>query len=145
MCEYCGCQRIEVIAQLTAEHDLLRNLSRDLTAATDRDDLDRARRVAASMRAVLEPHTGVEERGLFPALADEFGAQVAQLVDEHNSVDAALVDLARPEPDPAWRQRTRKALTDLFEHFVKEQDDVFPAAAATLGPDDWDAVAAQRI
>jgi hypothetical protein len=46
VCEYCGCQAIEVIADLTAEHDRLRELSRDLS--------DAAR--CADLRAALSSH-----------------------------------------------------------------------------------------
>lgn len=144
MCEYCGCQDIEVIADLTAEHDRLRGLSRELRAAADADDLARARPVAAAMREVLTPHTRVEEQGLFPALAEQFGPQLDHLISEHRSIDAALERLAEPEPGSDWQARTRAALAELFDHILKEQDGVFPAAAAMLGPGDWDTVAAVR-
>ncbi len=144
MCEYCGCQQITVVAELTAEHDRLRALSRDLAAAVDHGDLDSARPLAAAMRDVLEPHTHVEESGLFPALAATFGPRIDDLVNEHHSIDAALTDLAGPDPDPGWRQRTRAALIELFNHILKEQDGVFPAAVAMLSPAEWDAVAQAR-
>jgi hemerythrin-like domain-containing protein len=70
MYEYCGCQNVEVIAELTAEHDELRNLGHDLAKAANDGDLAAAQPIAAAMRDLLGPHTEVEERGLFPALAD---------------------------------------------------------------------------
>ena len=144
MCEYCGCQDIDVIADLTTEHDLLRELSRDLEAAMTADDLARASDVAARMRVVLRPHTAVEEDGLFPALAGEFPEQLATLRMEHREIDETLRLLADGEQSQEWKERTHAALLDLFEHILKEQDGVFPAALATLSPDDWQVTAEVR-
>ena len=146
MCEYCGCQQIEVIGELTAEHDRLRDLGRDLAGATRSGDLNSARRYATAMREVLEPHTAVEERGLFPALMDDFADRLHILVDEHRTIDAALAAICERDGDLAsdWQADVLDALDRLFEHILKEQDGVFPAALATLGPSDWEAIAAVR-
>jgi len=144
LCEYCGCQQVAVVSELTVEHDTLRNLGHDLATAANEGDLAAARSLAASMRAVLGPHTEVEERGLFPALAADFSEQLDCLVDEHRSIDAALADLVSDAPPALWRHQTRLALAHLFDHILKEQDGVFPAALSTLTPADWDRVNAVR-
>jgi hemerythrin-like domain-containing protein len=144
VCEYCGCQDIEVIAELTAEHDELRNLGRGLARAADARDLPAARPLAAAMQALLGPHTEVEERGLFPAMAADFGDQLDVLVQEHRSIDAALTDLALDTPSASWPDATRAALAHLFEHILKEQDGVFPAALSTLSRPDWETLAGVR-
>lgn len=144
VCEYCGCQDVDVIAELTAEHDRLRNLGHDLAKAANVGDLVAARPLAAAMLEILEPHTAVEEDGLFPALATDFGAQLDQLVAEHRSIDAALTDVARGTPAASWRATTQLALAHLFDHILKEQDGVFPAALATLDPNDWERIATVR-
>jgi hemerythrin-like domain-containing protein len=144
MCEYCGCQQVDAIAELTAEHDRLRDLGRDLSVAANRGDPAAARTAASAMRALLEQHTYVEERGLFPLLAGEFGPQLQALVDEHHAIEAVLADLAAGTPEPGWRHATHLALAHLFDHILKEQDGVFPAALATLTPAEWDAVDAAR-
>jgi hemerythrin-like domain-containing protein len=146
MCEYCGCQQIDVIGELTAEHDRLRDLGHDLAGATRSGNLSSARRYATAMREVLDPHTAVEERGLFPALMDDFADRLRVLVDEHRTIDAALAAICEPDidPPPDWQADVLDALNRLFEHILKEQDGVFPAALATLGPTDWEAIAAVR-
>lgn len=144
MCEYCGCQQIDVIAELTDEHERLRNLGHELAAAAGAGDLQRARPLAAEMRAVLGPHTQVEEEGLFPALPEQFRERLDELVAEHRSIDAAFDDLDRPEPDAGWPGTIRWTLAHLFDHILKEQDGVFPAALAMLGSAEWDTVAAAR-
>jgi hemerythrin-like domain-containing protein len=144
VCEYCGCQAIEVIADLTAEHDRLRELSRDLSDAARSADLRAARMLTDAMRAILGPHTAVEESGLFPALAGEFPEQIAVLSGEHRAVDAVLASLADDVPPSDWAGRVLAALGQLFEHILKEQDGVFPAALAALSSQDWNDVAAVR-
>ena len=144
VCEYCGCQQIDVVAELTAEHDRLRELGHDLAAAARAADPVAARPLAEAMRTVLGPHTHVEERGLFPALGTDFAAPLEVLVQEHRRIDAVLEEVAGPAPAAGWPERTQVALTDLFEHILKEQDGVFPAALATLGTADWEAVTAAR-
>ena len=72
MCEYCGCQALDAIAELTAEHDAVVELGGQARRALDRGDLDRAADRARAIAAVLRPHTAVEEEALFPAMAAEF-------------------------------------------------------------------------
>lgn len=144
MCEYCGCQNIDVIAELTAEHDLLRNLGADLAKAAEAQDLAAARSLAGAMLEILAPHTAVEEGGLFPAMAGDYAAQLGRLTQEHRAIDAALSAVAGDTPGADWPATTRGVLADLFDHILKEQDGVFPAALATLSPDDWEATAGVR-
>lgn len=140
MCEYCGCDQIEAIAELTAEHDRLRELGRLLAAAAHADDVAGARAAAGQMRAVLRPHTEVEEVALFPAMAVEYPDQIAALTGEHRELERVLAALAG-DPLPAdWAVQANAAVEDLFEHILKEQDGVFPASVTTLGAHDWDAV-----
>jgi hemerythrin-like domain-containing protein len=144
MCEYCGCQDIPAIAELTAEHDRLRELSRELVDACEACDLDAARDLAARMLTVLWPHTSVEEDGLFPALAAEFGDYLGTLQTEHRRIHAALENLFFVAPPAYWPENTIAALDLLFEHILKEQDGLFPAALATLDAHGWESVIAAR-
>ena len=145
MCEYCGCQSVTVIAELTAEHDRVVTMIGLARAAISRGDPDGAATTAREIAAVLEPHTYVEERGLFPALADAFPEHVAALLVEHRRIEAVLAEAGDTTPgDPSWPARLVEALHLLREHILKEQDGVFPAALIDLGPDDWDRIEAVR-
>jgi hemerythrin-like domain-containing protein len=145
MCEYCGCQNLPAIDDLTREHDLVVNLIGDVRAAQRDGDLPGLARAAQRIAVILEPHTVVEEEGLFPALADEFPDQMAALCGEHRRIAAVLDEAATVVPaDPTWPGRLLEALELLRNHILKEQDGVFPAALAGLGPEQWDAVAAVR-
>jgi hemerythrin-like domain-containing protein len=148
MCEYCGCQAVEAIAVLTAEHDAVVTVIGRVRTALESRDLREAARQAVRIAGLLEPHTVVEERGLFPALADDFPEQVDRLVDQHRRIEEAL-DGARPvaagePPAPGWSARLTEAIYLLREHILAEQDGVFPAALAFLSPQQWADVDAIR-
>lgn len=146
MCEYCGCQEaVAAVAELTAEHDLVVDLSGRVRAALAGGDRDEAARRAREVTAVLRAHTAVEERGLFPPLAEEFPDHVDALQQEHRLVEAVLGEAAAGTPtDPAWDGRVLDALAVLRLHILKEQDGVFPAALARLDATDWDRLDAVR-
>ena len=147
MCEYCGCQALTAIEELTREHDHVVNLIGDVRAAVKAGDPARAAGLACRIAAVLGPHTEVEERGLFPALAGDFPEHVTALRDEHRRIEAVLAEARGGDgtpPDPTWGARLVETLDVLRDHILKEQDGVFPAALATLGTDHWDAIDALR-
>jgi hemerythrin-like domain-containing protein len=145
MCEYCGCQALTSIEELTREHELVLRLVSEVRAARASGDVPRMADLARQISAVLSPHTHVEEQGLFPALAPDFPDQIADLESEHQRIDAVLGEAsAGPPQDPAWPERLTGMLAVLREHIFKEQDGVFPAALASLRTSDWEAVEAAR-
>ena len=141
MCEYCGCQAVPAVELLTSEHDLVVNLIGTVRRALAAGDLDGAAEGTRSIRSVLGPHTEVEEDALFPPMADEFPDHVAALRGEHSQIERVLVDSADGTPtDPEWPSRLADVLDALRDHILKEQDGLFPAALASLGPAEWEAV-----
>jgi hemerythrin-like domain-containing protein len=145
MCEYCGCQALESIDQLTQEHETVVTLiSRARDAHRDGDPA-RMAEAAREIARLLGPHTEVEEHGLFPALAGDFPDRMAALQDEHRRIEAVLNEAAGATPaDPTWPERLLDMLDLLREHILKEQDGVFPAALAFLTTEQWEAVEAIR-
>lgn len=138
MCEYCGCQSIAAIRELTVEHDAvvdeIGEVTRRLHDGHTQAAVDACRRISR----ILLPHTVVEEQGLFPAMAVEFPDQVDVLYREHRAIEAILAECADGVPlDPAWPDRVMQALDLLRTHILKEQDGVFPATLSVLGNDDW--------
>ncbi|HEX9032155.1 MAG TPA: hemerythrin domain-containing protein [Streptosporangiaceae bacterium] len=145
MCEYCGCQALATIEELTREHDLVLSLMGEVRAAHAHADPARMAELARQIAAVLAPHTEVEENGLFPALAADFPDHVATLRAEHRQVEAVLSEASAGDPaDLAWPARLVAALRILREHIFKEQDGVFPAALTTLTAAEWEAAEAVR-
>ncbi|MFF7250113.1 hemerythrin domain-containing protein [Embleya sp. NPDC008237] len=145
MCEYCGCQSIDAIAELTAEHDSVVNLMSNVRTARRSGDIAEMARGACLITAILRPHTQVEEHGLFPAMSDEFPDHIAALEDEHRRFETVLGEAADGIPaDPDWPDRLMDALGLLREHILKEQDGVFPAALTILTSEQWDMMDAVR-
>ncbi|MER6108186.1 hemerythrin domain-containing protein [Streptomyces hirsutus] len=146
MCEYCGCRSLAAIDELTREHDEVVRLISHLRPAHEDGDVPRMAQVAREIAAVLGPHTRVEEHGLFPAMAEDFPEQIAALEAEHRHIDEVLAQAAGglTPGDPVWPDRLMEAMEMLRDHILKEQDGVFPAALATLGTEQWEAVDAVR-
>ncbi|MER6126393.1 hemerythrin domain-containing protein [Streptomyces sp. NPDC001795] len=145
MCEYCGCQALESIDQLTLEHETVVNLIGQVRDAHRDGKIAYMAELAREMAAVLGPHTQVEEHGLFAALAADFPEKIAALEDEHRRIEAVLAEANGPFlTDPDWPARLIAALDLLRDHILKEQDGVFPAALAYLSTEQWEAVEAVR-
>lgn len=145
MCEYCGCQALETIDELTQEHEKVVNLISLVRDARRNGSIARMAEIARTITAVLGPHTHVEEHGLFPALTAEFPEQIAALEDEHRRIEAVLAEADGPYlTDATWPDRLIDTLDLLREHILKEQDGVFPAALAHLSTEQWEAVEAAR-
>ena len=145
MCEYCGCQALAPIDELTREHDAVLGLISHVRAARADGDTGQMAELAQQIAAVLGPHSEVEEQGLFPALEADFPDHIATLKAEHQRIEAVLGEASAGTPaDPAWPGRLTAALQMLRQHIFAEQDGVFPAALATLKTADWETVEAVR-
>jgi hemerythrin-like domain-containing protein len=146
VCEYCGCQALETIDELTREHDEVVRLISHLGPAHQEGGVIRMAEVAREIASVLGPHTEVEEHGLFPALSADFPDQIAALEAEHRRIEAVLAEAADgvTPADPTWPERLMEAMAVLRDHILKEQDGVFPAALANLSTEEWAAVDATR-
>lgn len=145
MCEYCGCQAVTAIGDLTREHDVVVNLIGAVRTARGAGDVAGMAALARRIGGVLDPHSRVEEAGLFPALAAEFPDHIAILEAEHRQIEAVLGEATAGTPaDPAWPDRLMETLRVLRHHILTEQDGVFPAALTTLRTADWEAVEAVR-
>jgi hemerythrin-like domain-containing protein len=137
VCSYCGCESIEVVGRFMREHVDIINATGTLGRACDTGDLARVRASAAELAAILHPHTGAEEIGLFAVLAedDEFTEHVQSLCAEHESLDALLELVAHGEHDlfPVFERALRT-------HIDREENGLFPAAAIALAGPEWDRV-----
>ncbi|WP_326793210.1 hemerythrin domain-containing protein [Streptomyces sp. NBC_00841] len=145
MCEYCGCQALETIDELTMEHERVVNLISHVREARRDGEVTRMAELAREIATVVGPHTQVEEHGLFPALVAEFSEKIAALEAEHRRIEAVLAEAEGPFlADPTWPERLIETLDLLRNHILKEQDGVFPAALANLSTEEWEAVEAVR-
>jgi hemerythrin-like domain-containing protein len=140
MCEYCGCQAVTVIAELTREHDRALDAVRAAEQGAIAGDLGAAQVALRDLQRVLGPHTAVEEVGLFPAMAREFPEQVHALELEHRSFEEVCAQVQSSQPPELWSAEVIETMATLRTHILKEQDGVFPAALSVLTAVDWQAV-----
>ncbi len=145
MCEYCGCQQIASIGELTREHDAVVAEIAEVRSFLRDHDVEGAAKTARRIAEILGPHTAVEEGGLFPLMSEEFPDHVEALESEHRVVEAVLAEAAEGTPsDPSWPSRLLAALDTLRDHILKEQDGLFPASLSVLDTDGWERVEAVR-
>jgi hemerythrin-like domain-containing protein len=145
VCEYCGCQQIASIGELTREHDAVVAEIAEVRTFLRDHDVDGAAKTARRIAEILDPHTAVEEGGLFPLMSEEFPEHVEALEHEHRVVEAVLAEAAEDTPaDPSWPTRLLQALDVLRDHILKEQDGLFPASLSVLDTDGWERVEAVR-
>ena len=138
MCEYCGCQEIATIGDLTREHDAVVGEIALVRRFLSEDNLDAAGKSAARIAEILVPHTRIEEEGLFPLMAKDCPDHIDALQEEHRVIAEVLAESAQTVPaDPSWPGRLIATLELLRDHILKEQDGVFPASVTTLDADDW--------
>ena len=139
MCEYCGCQQIAAIDELTREHDAIVATTALIRSRLETGRTDEVASLCRYMLAVLTPHTEVEEQGLFAAMAAEFPDHVQQLRSEHEHIHTVLTEASEAiHTDPTLPDRLVEMMFLLREHILKEQDGVFPAALMSLSSEQWD-------
>jgi hemerythrin-like domain-containing protein len=150
VCNYCGCRALEAIAELTDEHVRILSLSADLRRAVGRGEHAAAADLLGTLNDVLELHDAVEELSLYPAMArdPELAEKIGTLFDEHDELDrvvrAAMAAANGAGPNTADWVGVLAALEMLAEHIDHEEHGVFPAAAVSLDPADWEHAGAVR-
>lgn len=97
MCEYCGCQALETIDELTQEHNEVIRLISRLRFAHQSGDTIRMAETAREIARELGAYTQVEEHDLSPALAGDFPAMPRDhiLKEQDGIFPAALANLRR--------------------------------------------------
>ncbi len=130
--------KMRITDVLRAEHGLLRALlealSNWLVAGMPPEAL---RQRAAVIAVALEDHARREEQQLFePLRARSEGARhlIGQMEIVHDEVRGLFEEIAVPTRDPRDRLWTIVQLTE--EHFVTEEESVFPLAESVLSPEE---------
>ncbi|MDO5711506.1 MAG: hemerythrin domain-containing protein [Micrococcales bacterium] len=144
MCQYCGCQEIKTIGLLMAEHVEIQNYCGQTRRCVESEDIAGAIDQVRALARVMQIHNAVEERALYLSMTrfEEFEPQAGILYEEHDELDEiiaatlALADQGRPEQID-WRP-VLCAFDVLYEHIIREDNGLFPAAAVVLDAADWE-------
>jgi hemerythrin-like domain-containing protein len=139
MCDHCGCREITPIRRLMAEHELLLDLAGLVREAVHAGDRAAAGELFAELTGLLLPHVGAEERGLFTVMRER--TEFAEYID---GLEAEHADMAAGLAAPFDADRALDLCERLREHIHAEDYGLFPAALASLGGDDWEAVSARE-
>lgn len=139
MCNYCGCREFPLIGRLTAEHVTIEETAGLLRRAVIEGRHAGARGLLDRLVALLEPHTAVEEDGLFRELRAEgtLVEGVDRLCAEHAEIHLGLNGVDRAAPD--W-SGVLATLRTLHRHIDNEEHGLFPAAAIALPMTAWDRI-----
>ena len=140
MCAQHASPRRASVATLRREHDaaiVLTNAALAAMAAYDMRDLQRACR---ALSRVLAPHSAVEERALFPALATGQPGNAAAVREQHAHIRQVIDAVGDGEVGPEAQSALVWALDLLGTHILEEESSVFPGALATLTATEWDEV-----
>ena len=141
MCDYCGCHSQTAIAELSEEHDRIQDLCYDLRRLDASDDEPAARRLVDERLApLLLHHTDKEERGLFAELRScwEADDRLDTLIDEHRDIEAQLQRVRAG--GTGWQQAVRQLVTEISQHILDEEVDLFPYALYELRPRQWESL-----
>lgn len=141
MCSYCGCREETAIAELSDEHDQLQDLAHDLQRLAATRDHRAARSLLDDRLApLLQHHTSKEEQGLFTQLRScwEADGRLDTLAQEHLDMEA-LLHVVRAG-GPGWSHAVEQLVTDLGQHIIDEEVDLFPYALYELRPSQWEAL-----
>ena len=144
MCEYCGCQEIAVIDELTREHDAV---VRDLRRAPSPGrgvGASRGRGLPEDLGTPGAAHGGRGGGALpLPGWGVPRPRRRAARGTPLHRRRAGRGGLGTPE-DPTWPARLLRTLEALREHILKEQDGVFPAALGALDSEEWERIEGVR-
>lgn len=136
MCSYCGCDAVECVGRFMDDHVDLVNRTGELRHACEGGDSAQVGSAADHLDALLAPHARAEEAGIFTVLGEreEFAPTVERLIGEHRRIDELL---AAVRADPS---AFRAFETLLRDHFDREENGLFPAAAIELADGEWERV-----
>ena len=100
-------------------------------------------RTFEQLKAALELHMRAEEEIFYPALAEheDFDGLLEENIPEHELVRDMLAQMSDLQPNDAIFQETLVEMRAALEmHITTEEDDLFPDALHTFGPEAIDAL-----
>ena len=104
-----------------------------------RVDLAGVKQAAGVIASALATHADLEDMLLFQPLADRADerASIFQIMDEeHRTIGALLVEIARTHDPERGRELLLEMIHAAREHFLKEEQVAFPLAERLLGAEE---------
>ena len=129
-----GAEQFEdAIAMLKADHQKVRELFQQYTAAGDQRT---KQQIAQQVFVELETHAQLEEMVFYPAFEqaadDEGKQQVQEARREHQDVKTLIAELRGREMDEAFNAKFRELMDNVEHHVQEEEAEMFPEAEELL-------------
>lgn len=121
----------DVLDHLTEEH---RKVEQLLARLKETDPGDERQRLFDELRSSLATHMAVEERFLYPILADvEDDEEAEDATDEHELARAGLEEAAKRLEEGAFAAAIDTLEAGIAHHVEEEESDQFPALREKAG------------
>jgi hemerythrin superfamily protein len=122
---------------LAEDHDIVRELFKDLGAFGPADAADR-KALLEELRGELMAHARLEEELFYPAVRklDDENAKdlVEDALEQHDEVKILLEELLQLDPaDTDFEARLGELQETVERHVEEEEDEIFPIASGRLG------------
>lgn len=131
----------DAIEMLKADHQKVRNLFQQYTAAGDQNA---KRQIAEQVFVELETHAQLEEMAFYPAFEEEADDEGKQLVEEarqeHQEVKDLIAELRDCDADHEFDTKFRQLMENVEHHVQEEEAEMFPQAAEVLAARDEELV-----
>jgi len=126
---------MKITEALIAEHGVFHGLFDQIErSAPTLKTLAELKAVANLLAAAMAPHSNIEDELFVEPLAhclEQLG-QNQGFHDEHDQIEAALVEVGKARSVPAARKLLLQTVADCRRHFDKEERIVFPMAERAL-------------
>ena len=123
----------DAIEMLKADHQKVRDLFRQYTAAGDQNA---KRQIAEQVFVELETHAQLEEMVFYPAFEEEADDEGQQLVEEarqeHQEVKNLIAELRGSNADDEFDTKFRELMENVEHHVQEEEAEMFPEAEEIL-------------
>lgn len=122
---------------LKLEHRMVEKLFEALLA-TDETQVAKRNGLIAKIAYALTKHGIQEENVIYPAMMDARAeGQAEHLTHDHGQIKHFIYELKTMEAsDPRWLLRAREFFECIQHHVREEEDEMFPAFAATLSQEE---------
>jgi hemerythrin superfamily protein len=134
---------MDAIALLTADHQEVKSMFREIERANDRGARqDLCRRIVDALKL----HTAIEEEIFYPAVQQHLPDLIAEARQEHKTVDGLLSEISNIQvEDVRFDELMRDVIKNVEHHAGEEESQMFPQCKDQLGMDELNRLGEQLM
>src|SRR5579859_5636155 len=127
---------LDVVELLIQDHRMIGQLLQELD---EEERPDKQRLLYLRLVGLLSAHEEAEQEVLFPAFRSAFaaaGQEAANRLAEHEEINELLAEMRGLTPaGPGFEKRASALILELQNHFLNEEESVFPRLQAAVSHD----------